>query len=649
MHPRSGSLNTKRDNEDADGLEEDNCEIKTLKINTSKWKTLHHRLLQHHCLFECPVSNPKKTGNYAIKFEKRLLQDTDQVKALFNPDDTTNIGLPYPLTFPGQVSPDVDPCTKLVIEKDKYRQDLQYYRSVHKTHKGRIEFIKEKEFCVLPKYLIDISKGALKDPDPFFKGSYDWYYTGGIIDTINLMGIAYTVYPIKNGSLGIIESDEHHRSHELDCDLQSDVGNPIYSLRSNEFNKGFATLLRKKYELFLVCTTFEDDLFQSSLVWKRESLLTPYIDFKIDLTTNSQIATVDLSHCLQLLDLESNKVLNEYSVASVSETLPDQLAQIEYLNSKTILCTNRKTIQQLDLNSGELQKFNVKADFYNCDDVCCFVGSQRNNKYIYVATTHNLLKIDLRNMRKTGNYLYVNKWAHMMTTPPVVMSYSVVDDDFECLYLSGPKFSDKVLLNLSTNTQLPAYVPNIDDALNTLNLTGNIRYGEEIRERVRLCNAGNGIIKARERNLTLVTANSVGDVFEQEVTHRNPPERTEQFARWLDQIPKKRRPLEITGVSNMGGYFFGMINDDADEYYLKKMRKENKQVQRLKDEFFDLDITDPKFKAMNAVWEDENLDDTSKHLADEVTPKLKVTEWLQTANESTGDLSGFEYLSDIQF
>lgn len=65
-----------------------------------------------------------------------------------------------------------------------------------------------------------------------------------------------------------------------------------------------------------------------------------------------------------------------------------------------------------DFYSQPILKYNPSEVTNDCEDICSIMKSSINSNYLYVATTHNLIQIDIRNGKN------VQKWTHLMQNPP---------------------------------------------------------------------------------------------------------------------------------------------------------------------------------------------------------------------------------------
>lgn len=48
----------------------------------------------------------------------------------------------------------------------------------------------------------------------------------------------------------------------------------------------------------------------------------------------------------------------------------------------------------------------------DCEDLCNYFESRTNDNFCYLATTHSLFQVDVRQQKK------INRWTHMMLSPP---------------------------------------------------------------------------------------------------------------------------------------------------------------------------------------------------------------------------------------
>ena len=112
-----------------------------------------------------------------------------------------HILVPFPISSPALRYTDEDEYPKLVTKKREYQQRLNLFAAYYKKDKKRIKRGQVRaEGCLpLPKYMVHLGRGELRDPDGYFSGDYNWYYTGGVLDSYVCDGVRRTVCPISDG------------------------------------------------------------------------------------------------------------------------------------------------------------------------------------------------------------------------------------------------------------------------------------------------------------------------------------------------------------------------------------------------------------------------------------------------------------------
>lgn len=116
---------------------------------------------------------------------------------------TLNISLPFPVTEAHILKNYVDNCKDLVLQKQQYNHKLNLHVARYKKDKKWLtkKYVRKTKYGVLPKYMFDLSVQNLKDPDVYFNGNYNWYYTGGILDVCSIFKDEHLIYPDNNNLL----------------------------------------------------------------------------------------------------------------------------------------------------------------------------------------------------------------------------------------------------------------------------------------------------------------------------------------------------------------------------------------------------------------------------------------------------------------
>lgn len=127
---------------------------------------------------------------------QNFLQGEPTIDDFTHDIETLNISLPFPVTEAGTTGDDIDYCKALIIEKQQYSNKVDSFLQHYKKDKKWLtkKYVRETKYGMLPKYVFDLSVKNLQDPDVHFNGNYNWYYTGGVLDTCNIFNEQYVIY-----------------------------------------------------------------------------------------------------------------------------------------------------------------------------------------------------------------------------------------------------------------------------------------------------------------------------------------------------------------------------------------------------------------------------------------------------------------------
>lgn len=111
-----------------------------------------------------------------------------------------HISLPYPISYPFSWENKIDPCFELVREKTEYKRKLETYRHFYKKDKKHCNWTnirkQNKDIVNLPHYIADLAIHG--DKNPYFDGHYDWFYTGGCLEAVEIQNKSLLIYAQGN-------------------------------------------------------------------------------------------------------------------------------------------------------------------------------------------------------------------------------------------------------------------------------------------------------------------------------------------------------------------------------------------------------------------------------------------------------------------
>lgn len=527
------------------------------------------------------------------------------------------IGLPYPISATNVTQLRPDPCIELVKEKSKYQAKLTAYLQEHKKYKDDIN---EKELenvtkLKIPNYLLDLCLGKLKNPDAYFEGDYNWYYTGGSLQTIQIGSVTYLVRPVSSSKLCFTNISDFN-SNTFTNDNEEEIC-ALYSLYNNETNYLYS---RCKFSAKLFECIFNNDDISLVSKWSYDTTDVPIIDFRVNEFNVEDVAILNLDRKLEIHNLRTNKQISYQIEDTLNEELHDRLMQCIYTSNKTLSVMDRCSLYDVDTKSKDVPQYKLKQGYFICDDLCCLVLSKINDNYIYCASVHNILKIDRRQQT------IIKKWPHFLSQPPTAINIAVMDDGNECVLVSSQKYNDKsILIANPLENNVCRFLSNNLDTLKLVNLNEYI-INEDITKRLFMSTAGIQILSNSD-GCTLFSSNAIGDLFVNTMgTCENLA--PAKLTKWIKSLPKRKKPLQVTGLREMSDARTSLLQM-KNPSKVRNILEENLKIPKLLEKL-NMDIF-----PMGDIWDADNeIDSISSSLDPAMTTNYKVSNWLNTINDN---------------
>lgn len=286
-----------------------------------------------------------------------------------------------------------------------------------------------------------------------------------------------------------------------------------------------------------------------------------------------KLILVDAKQHLQLFSLINEKPLSKVNIFE-NETKIDNWSSVRFVDQNQFVCVNRKYICGYDVRQP-IGKPLFCHDFTSamgyCEDITCM--EQSNDSYnTFIATSHKLHAMDLRNY-KDGK-IPTFTWTHQLKTAPIMINISKKDDNGELIAIGGVKSSDIKICdtttimnntkNITISTHLP-YAPLSNlDSFKYAKYRGNFLSPNcLLKQQIRQSNAGIKIKQFNSKKFALLTQNTCGDVFVQQILHKEdtrneiPPPNISKLTTWDDNLRQKgekenKLGFEVTDITNFG-------------------------------------------------------------------------------------------------
>ncbi|KAH8253923.1 hypothetical protein KR032_007680 [Drosophila birchii] len=533
---------------DSEGKEESLENLESNELEAAFRRALD--VVQHS---SCPAANVGMLG--------QELHELDEDEEQIFPNCSVGVPIPVFLPLDGH-SPHVEPCVQRPQDYDAWMRLMNNYRIQYQRATTRMKRREKKhQENIYDIRLFDMAEHIAGQENSFFRDSYDYYYTGGSVNTM----------PFQGGSLALhVTGKKLNELHFSTIDSEPNIWQTIHSeklqetsselfeilpLESFGVNNGHMFMGRFLNDIYLYELKRQEpqedeedsDLPEYQLICQNKvsSPTAPFTSASQSLTKPNVLALACQDRSLRFLDMLTQQDLAKHDVCWVKELkhststwaqlMPADGSTFHFLTQPVLLTVDERCDQPL--NPCFASSFRSKT----CETFSC-LGKGGNPNLLYVASNHKLHCLDLRCMGKNLSDRAVVTWTHQMTYPPCFMD-TCAHDGSEYIALGGHLPSDQRICELKGalaqsrdemfSPALPYAPPSLQEALEDARLKGCVDVYTDLTERVKACITG--LRFSRLENTTdqafaqLLTANSLGDLYSQRLTPRDEGERVQEI------------------------------------------------------------------------------------------------------------------------
>lgn len=394
--------------------------------------------------------------------------------------ETLLVQLPYPVNKPKRYVKDY--CEELIQKKLEYVKEHNHYVRLHKkTSLPNIDDITQ-----LPQYVLNMLNSHKKDPDPYLKVNYNAYYTGGNLNQLSINNRLYLVHALEGSTIGKFNRSVCNKNSSLfflgffNCKALNyeyllDLNDIIYGINVCKSNDEMLTTVRQKYALKVLKTHTEDGV-NVDIIWSDSTDTAPYVDFKIN--------QYDTSNAFQLKANENAFLCNLQSGKKFNLKIEGDYFQCDYLDARNVFMISPKAIMIYDTRSF-IDRLEIQHEKeLSCDSLSTFTLCEDNN-YVWVSSTHNIRKIDLRTMKS------VNTCSHLLSQPPL-LSRNLKYLDNKMVIASGTACHERFLY---IDNGLCQRLPNLNETYHKMLLRNGPSLKDKLDERLKISTTGLTIIQ----------------------------------------------------------------------------------------------------------------------------------------------------------
>lgn len=547
--------------------------------------------------------------------EDYLFEGTDRT------DEQVYVELPHPIHEPFKIT-EKDPVKQLLEEKEEYFKLVEVKRRRYNFDKKNIykEKIAGSEYLYLPKHLLEFYKE--KDPDSYFNCDYNFYYTGGFLEHIQISNEDYLIRPDAENKLCL-----SNLQLSSNVTLKYDIPTRIFNIRAVKNDDRYLLLLRGKHNLNIAAVSNTEKL---SDVWTHKHQV-PIVDARLN---HEQVGIVGANFKLSIRNIETGQTLISYK--NESNFKSDNFQQLQFLNTNTVVLSDRFQVKFIDCRTKTIEQV-FNPELLECNALCNF--EIRGNDF-YLTSRHYLIKSDLRKLEN------VSCFSHSLSTPPCYMSFGTKSEDtFLCL--AGQIPNNKILFSGKSVFGLPYKVPGIRSTLKECLLNSPSMFlRDDLSDRLDFSVAGLKLLNLNSE-IYIFWANSLGEIFQQKISDVEPDTETpiKTLTNWVNSLKKIKPLLHLTCVEEMSSARFSLHTNPI-ESNLTKYKKNNtgqKFMQKFGPIYSKKNVTSKLAQDFLALWDDGD-DEAETETLPEVPVHDKVNSWIQT-HDFSDDENSFSFLN----
>ncbi|XP_065363771.1 uncharacterized protein TAF1C-like [Calliphora vicina] len=509
------------------------------------------------------------------------------------------VSVPRPIFVANKQCEKIDLCYKRPMNAEFFMKRIKHTRTSYQTAlKSNKAIRSSRKDGIYHSSVYDMAERIYLQPDPYFHGSYDYYFTGGNLSVLpnqgniihaggeHLLEMSVSEFPLEDGS----DSNSLHKiaSHKTTENSEIFEVRPLRTSLDNSQQNCFIARQRN-----LVSFNYLKESRQIKTVTQFRTKSTPFISFaQSERDINTFIITTMKQH-VRLYDLNCS-VPALVKLFEISPHTPSiSWNTVKPWRENTFLYANEKQFFLLDTRTSPEQwlgEVTSATDSMMCDHISAVLPSDFNNLF-YVATNHKLHCMDIRHLKKfsfSDTNGAICRWTHQLRYAPLMMDTFRLPQT-EYIALSSPLAGDLHICQLSRerNEQeismessmrapkhiysspcLPYQPTTLLEVYEHARVSGKcLRPEANLEARLKCCTTGMKFIKSSLSNSEsgiglLLTSNSNGDVFAHTLSKREKDENEERCNRQSDEImtefeqkiyEQTQQPLSYTEIKNMKG------------------------------------------------------------------------------------------------
>lgn len=496
----------------------------------NKWSTAFSKNYPHHAM---PGYNLNKSSCVETWNEEDVI-------GLFQ-EFPYSCDLPRPLLPPTRLPRTVlceeDPALQLLTLKTQLNDDTNRIMKHYNKHKKEFDETPKKKIkwsrggdgynTKIPKYIADIAELIEIDPDPYFpiNATYNWYYTGGTLNFVQLNDWDVLLFPFMGDlvAANVVSMKDSVWKPLLQTSAKCKLHGLLYETRQSKINNTCRILGRHKSQCALYMLGNSENRLMLDEIHHQASKI-PYVSADLSLTDLNLHCTLNAERILSLWDINKMNYVSSGCILKNGNT-PDDWGSIKFqeMDPNVLIYTDRCCLHYIDIRTvldRPCLTLCPKCNLENCESLSVEAAS-KHRSCRYLGTYHSFLMCDNRSPKQCVR----QKWTHQFKSTPLLATVTS-NNDKEIIVLSSQTVGENVIiLNTWLNEEdshsynLPFTPPSIAETLNESQVQG-MCLNPYLRSRFELCNAGSTLVTST-RGVFHFLQNSIGDIFYQCITHES--------------------------------------------------------------------------------------------------------------------------------
>ncbi|GAB0090516.1 hypothetical protein DMENIID0001_052520 [Sergentomyia squamirostris] len=464
-----------------------------------------------------------------------------------------------------------DTALKLIQAMKTYEQTTTKLKLHYKRVTNIKKFRKQEKRGMYSWSVVEMANHLQNHPDKYFSGEINWYFTGGILEVIQHKLIGTMIFCAMGPELtelGVYHEPTMSDTTDANCQILSlSDCTPILEISSVSTVIDYTLMIRQKNVITIIETekkTF--DLDDCKVIESAVPIVAAFLDnedsnFAYTLDAEKFLRKWSLSEP-DVVEISNKNMIHTKKFRKDNQKKTSNWGTVCHLNDKLLIYADRhhvKLVNKILLDT--CHTITLEEYAYPCSEIC-FVKVSKFQNLIYIASTHDCFAVGWTQETSKIVHAVHLRWTHQLGSHPMFLETCLTQDDAELILVASMEPGDsKILCNERGVKQegssesekakyeyksyyYPSKLRNLTELYNIARLRSKcINPTIPMRKRIDFSTCGISILRDMAGTVKILTANSVGDIFEQELTKSEA-----DITPWIESIECLEQHIHSTKV-----------------------------------------------------------------------------------------------------